>query len=282
MDFDITRPGLYYLLNTPAVQTRIRELGIASRVCFEKGEPDEIIRLVSQAVAEVVQQELSTQLERLESVDSEALKRPEWIEEIVKGMLSGNAIQTGSEQRMPISDKVLTEVAANTPRPNTELVRSALIVPDGKSPQLGNEISLELRSSDRVEWLVSFIKLSAINAFYPQLRDFCNTPSPDGSPRLRIATTTYIGGSCSRFRTRRSRSALIHRKLVSMPRLICSIGRAGLGPPTSDQLTFPLRHFLLVWNGQLRFLNRNCLIYGSDRRLRLRDVGMIRTLRPVR
>lgn len=200
MDFDITRPGLYYLLNTPAVQTRIRELGIASRVCFEKGEPDEIIRLVSQAVAEVVQQELSTQLERLESVDSEALKRPEWIEEIVKGMLSGNAIQTGSEQRMPISDKVLTEVkidenAANTPRPNTELVRSALIVPDGKSPQLGNEISLELRSSDRVEWLVSFIKLSAINAFYPQLRDFCNTPSPDGSPRLRIATTTYIGAT---------------------------------------------------------------------------------------
>ena len=86
MDFDITRPGLYYLLNTPAVQTRIRELGIASRVCFEKGEPDEIIRLVSQAVAEVVQQELSTQLERLESVDSEALKRPEWIEEIVKGV----------------------------------------------------------------------------------------------------------------------------------------------------------------------------------------------------
>ncbi len=100
MDFDITRPGLYYLLNTPAVQTRIRELGIASRVCFEKGEPDEIIRLVSQAVAEVVQQELSTQLERLESVDSEALKKPEWIEAVVKGMLSGNAIRTGAEHRM--------------------------------------------------------------------------------------------------------------------------------------------------------------------------------------
>ena len=44
MDFDISRPGLYYLLNPPAGQMRIRDLGIASRVCFEKGEPDEIIR----------------------------------------------------------------------------------------------------------------------------------------------------------------------------------------------------------------------------------------------
>ena len=99
MDLDISRPGLYYLLNTPAVQTRIRELGIESRVCFEKGDPDEIIRLVSRAVADVVQLELSTQLERLEAVDSEALKKPEWIDEVVKGMLNGDAIRSGSEQR---------------------------------------------------------------------------------------------------------------------------------------------------------------------------------------
>ena len=53
MDFDITRPGLYYLLNTPAVQTRIRELGIASRVCFEKGEPDEEYKKTFETLSQI-------------------------------------------------------------------------------------------------------------------------------------------------------------------------------------------------------------------------------------
>ena len=76
MDLDISRPGLYYLLNTPAVQTRIRELGIASRVCFEKGEPDEIIRLVSQAVAEV--SHLVSALKRASLMKSSVLFLRRW------------------------------------------------------------------------------------------------------------------------------------------------------------------------------------------------------------
>jgi superfamily II DNA or RNA helicase len=61
--------------------------------------------------------------------------------------------------------------------------------------QLGNEIERELKSCESADWLVSFIKLKAIRAFYPQLQQFCGKVNADGSPRLRIATTTYMGAT---------------------------------------------------------------------------------------
>ena len=50
MNLDISKPGLYYLLNTPAVQESIRQLGLKERVSFERGNPEVVVHLLSQAI----------------------------------------------------------------------------------------------------------------------------------------------------------------------------------------------------------------------------------------
>lgn len=115
-----------------------------------------------------------------------------------------NEIKDAVRQTIPAAvstdQQILSEIKAlpdanETERPNTALTESELIVPNGRSPQLGNEIERELKSCESADWLVSFIKLKAIRAFYPQLQMFCGKKNLDGSPRLRIATTTYMGAT---------------------------------------------------------------------------------------
>lgn len=82
--------------------------------------------------------------------------------------------------------------------PTTPLGGSALLTGAEGSPSLLAELTRELRSCDRADWLVSFIRLSGLSALMPTLENFTATPAPDGGPRLRVATTTYIGATDSK------------------------------------------------------------------------------------
>ena len=200
MNLDISKPGLYYLLNTPSVQERIRELGISECVSFEHGSPEVVIRLLSRAIASEVEARLLEALENSGDTEGNPEKGENWIGALLDCLPPESGITALPRSERPATDEILSEVklvpeAAPLPRPNTELTQSHLIVPDGKSPQLGNEIAREIPSADHVDWLVSFIKLSAVNAFFPQLLAYCSTPRDDGAPKLRIATTTYIGAT---------------------------------------------------------------------------------------
>jgi HKD family nuclease len=57
------------------------------------------------------------------------------------------------------------------------------------------QIDKELASADRADWLVSFIKFSGIRALKASLQRFTEQESLDGGPRLRIATTSYLGAT---------------------------------------------------------------------------------------
>ncbi|AHE97473.1 DUF3427 domain-containing protein [Thioalkalivibrio paradoxus] len=83
----------------------------------------------------------------------------------------------------------------NTPRPDAPLAVSALLTGSGRSPSLVSQIQKELLSSDRAEWLVSFIKWSGIRPLRDALRRFTETPTHGGYPRLRVATTSYLGAT---------------------------------------------------------------------------------------
>lgn len=79
--------------------------------------------------------------------------------------------------------------------PQTPLGVSALLTGSELSPSLLHELMQELRTCDRADWLVSFIRLSGLMALMPALKVLTATPAPGGGPRLRVATTTYIGAT---------------------------------------------------------------------------------------
>ncbi len=75
-------------------------------------------------------------------------------------------------------------------RPSTPLTSPSLFTGSSGSPQLGNEIELELESANRVDMLVSFIKSAGINLLFPALEKFTQRGG-----KLRVITTTYLGAS---------------------------------------------------------------------------------------
>lgn len=80
-------------------------------------------------------------------------------------------------------------------RPDIPLSLSALLTGSRQSPSLIGQIEKELASCDRAEWLVSFIKFSGIRPLKSALQRFVETPLPGGTPRLRVATTSYLGAT---------------------------------------------------------------------------------------
>ena len=201
MKFDLTQPGLYYLLNTPEVQKELERLKLGEKASFEKKpDADLIARMMARAISDEVEKFISDKLK-----DAAKESKPEnWIHDALKSLPETVELKNAAEKTIPVdapeSQQVLKEIklmaeADETERPTTELTESELIVPNGRSPQLGNEIERELRSCESADWLVSFIKLKAIRAFYPQLQQFCGKANADGTPRLRIATTTYMGAT---------------------------------------------------------------------------------------
>ncbi len=202
MKFDLTQPGLYYLLNTPEVKAEIERLKLDEKASYEKKpDTDAIAHMMARAISDEVEKFIADKL----SAESSREHKPEdWVYEALKDLPNIRELKELVAKSIPadtpIERQVLKEIKAlpdaeETERPNTPLTESELIVPNGLSPQLGNEIERELKSCESADWLVSFIKLKAIRAFYPQLQQFCGQANLDGSPRLRIATTTYMGAT---------------------------------------------------------------------------------------
>ncbi len=202
MKFDLTQPGLYYLLNTPEVQAELKRYRLEDKASFaRKPDSDLIAHIMAKAIGDEIEQFIA---DKLKSESSRTPKPSNWIHNALACLPETIELKNAARRTLPADEpedkQILTEIklipdASDTERPTTELTESELIVPNGRSPQLGNEIAKELRSCESADWLVSFIKLRAIRAFYPQLQQYCGKPNPDGSPRLRIATTTYMGAT---------------------------------------------------------------------------------------
>lgn len=79
-------------------------------------------------------------------------------------------------------------------RPETSIVENALFTGSHNEPSMMSELKKEILTADHIDFLVSFIKWSAIRPLLQELRQFTNRDDFQKAPdqiRLRIITTTY-------------------------------------------------------------------------------------------
>jgi superfamily II DNA or RNA helicase/HKD family nuclease len=186
------KTGIYNLLCSSAMREAISREKKEDRAVWIKWDLSRLAKLVAQSISREVEARFS------EFSKSSQIHEP--ANQLIRNFLISEEFQHVLNAALPCEDQVLEEIKTfsgdqKKQHPDTPLNESAILTPDGLSPHLGTQLRKELESCDRADWLVSFIKLRGINEMLPEIRAFVSTPTPDGSPRLRIATTTYMGAS---------------------------------------------------------------------------------------
>ncbi|MGN0906241.1 MAG: phospholipase D-like domain-containing protein, partial [Bullifex sp.] len=101
---------------------------------------------------------------------------------------SGNLITEDKETLLEIKSKA-ESITKEKLRPATSLTHSYLFTGDTDMP-LVNELKREIATADRIDMLVSFLKVSGISMIRDQLKKFTNRGG-----KLRIISTTYMGAT---------------------------------------------------------------------------------------
>ena len=99
MKFDLTQPGLYYLLNTPEVQKELERLKLGEKASFEKKpDADLIARMMARAISDEVEKFISDKLK-----DAAKESKPEnWIHDALKSLPETVELKSAAEKTIPV------------------------------------------------------------------------------------------------------------------------------------------------------------------------------------
>ena len=194
-DSQIKGPGLYDLVSTEALVEAIEEANLKHLTEWRDLSKEEVFLRLKEQFANFFAERFSDLLnEKNIEQWSESLK--DFAENFHKEVESHKSIQINKAQAL---DAILTESQKSLNlgliKPDLPLANSALLTGSARSPSLHSQLKKELKSADQVDWLVSFIKWSGLRPILDDLRTFCESENSDGSPRLRIATTSYMGAT---------------------------------------------------------------------------------------
>ncbi|MEO8428721.1 MAG: phospholipase D-like domain-containing protein, partial [Verrucomicrobiota bacterium] len=159
------------------------------RSVFGKLDPEEEPTRYAAFLARVVEKAL-----RLEN---DPLNRFRICNELVEHIAGHPSTSSLSARRLVPKDKsVLLEITppyyaeGAMPRPVTSLTESSLFTGSPSDPQLVHELAREMRSSDSVDLLVSFIKWSGLRLLMNAFEEITTRGG-----KARIITTSYMGAS---------------------------------------------------------------------------------------
>lgn len=185
--------GLYELLRTKKLHNRLENAGLLDRAVWHKISREELkaqlaIPLAREITILLNERITSLSISNFEEELRTAFESPEFLQETLQ------SITPFSNELLHQINPVAPQIASSV-RPDTQLSVSSLLTGSSRSPALRTQIIKELASCDKADWLVSFIKFAGIVPLLPALREFTQNSADDGGPRLRIATTSYMGAT---------------------------------------------------------------------------------------
>jgi len=199
-DKNLSWYGLYERLSSPALRKDLERYGLAELAKWrEKLDQEEVSAAVYAHLGRVFSAAILELRERDRTAWEASIADFKDALEQVGHPLAGLVDQL---PELPLRE--LTEIirpeeqtlkARSRIRPDIPLASSGLLTGSRHSPSLIGQIEKELASADRADWLVSFIKFSGLRALKSSLQRFTEQGSVDGGPRLRIATTSYLGAT---------------------------------------------------------------------------------------
>ncbi|EDM29607.1 DEAD/DEAH box helicase-like protein [Lentisphaera araneosa HTCC2155] len=192
---EIMGPGLYDLIHTEALKEAIEKSGLTDQAQWRQLSKDE-------AYIQIKEQFASFFAERFSSLFNE--KKPELWSQELETFVNNFESEVKAHSSLKIIDSssldfILTpsqkDLKLVPEKPDTALANSALLTGSSRTPSLQSQLKKELRTCDRADLLVSFIKWSGLRPILDVLKDFCSVANDDGTPRLRVATTSYMGAT---------------------------------------------------------------------------------------
>ncbi len=182
------KSGLYEQLINKESRLDLEELS-ENRVKTKKLIPEEAVEYLSSYVADVVKKRMIESLDKNITTEELVSLTNEYISKI-SGNRSDN-LDIEAYKNNHLLHAVLDNVMENIERPSLSISRSSLFTASKNEPTLDSELKKEIQSSDRIDFLVSFIKWSGVRLIMEELKK----ATAQNSVKLRVITTTYMGAT---------------------------------------------------------------------------------------
>ena len=191
--------GIYEEIITKLVREKLDS--VSSEQLFVKMEnidKEEATHLLSMHLSKVIKWALNsyTKSEQLTQKLAFANKLIKWIEkELGEVDIDANYETVEGQLLRGIFSRINSDIVDYNSylkeiTPYSRLIYSELFTGGSQRISLESELNKEIRSSDRIDFLVSFIKFSGLRLILPALREFV-----ERGGRLRVITTTYVGAT---------------------------------------------------------------------------------------
>lgn len=186
--------GLYDKLIAVTDQQALDALGDPHRFLAEDANGDDVHYAVAQYLEHLLAASLST-FRGQQAAD----KQRQLVDRVIQTLIDELGDDWAGQYQLANPLRRLLAIHADrscmTIRPDTPLARSVMLTGTRLDPSLSSQLNKEIATADRVDILCSFIKWSGLRLIRNSLLELTAQPLPDGSPRLRIITTSYMGAT---------------------------------------------------------------------------------------
>lgn len=191
------KPGLYEQVVNEEILKELKNFSGEKKLLESIGK-GESSKILTQYVSEIIEQHL----EYINKGEKPLESQIELVNKIINTVIEGLREEDRLSKNISLDGNMLLALLKEEealapgkkikdfPRPISSLALSSLFTGQKHEPQLETEFNKEIRSSNRIDILVSFIKWSGLRLIMEELRDFTNRGG-----RLRVVTTSYMGAT---------------------------------------------------------------------------------------